>query len=170
MLRQVIVRFIVLVLIALPCVGCDQVTKHLAQAHLAGTPTRTWLHDTLRLQYAENHGAFLSAGQGMSVGMRRVILTGGSALLVAGTVLALLFVRDLNVYTAVALALLVAGGLGNLYDRIVYDGVVIDFMNVGLGQLRTGIFNFADVYLSVGVFMLLLVSRVTAPHWRKKLR
>ena len=167
MLRQVAVRFLLLALIALPCVGCDQVTKHFAREHLAGAATRTWLHDTLRLQYAENHGAFLSAGQGMSAEARRVVLTGGSALLIAGTMLALLLARDLSVYSAVALALIIAGGFGNLYDRLLHNGVVVDFMNIGLGRLRTGIFNFADVHLLIGVLMLLLAGRVTSPRWRK---
>ena len=52
------------------------------------------------------------------------------------------------------LALVFAGGASNLADRIA-RGSVIDFMNVGLGSLRTGIFNVADVALLGGVGFLL---------------
>ena len=43
------------------------------------------------------------------------------------------------------LALLLAGALGNLIDRIRWDGLVIDFLNLGIGPLRTGVFNVADM-------------------------
>jgi signal peptidase II len=38
------------------------------------------------------------------------------------------------------LALLLAGGFGNLIDRVLHDGSVTDFLNVGIGPIRTGIF------------------------------
>jgi signal peptidase II len=46
------------------------------------------------------------------------------------------------------------GGIGNLLDRVFYDGRVIDFMNLGIGRLRTGIFNVADVYITIGILLL----------------
>jgi signal peptidase II len=55
----------------------------------------------------------------------------------------------------VGVALFVAGGASNLLDRITY-GVVIDFMNVGVGSLRTGIFKVADVAVMVGAGILVL--------------
>ena len=47
------------------------------------------------------------------------------------------------------LALFVAGGASNLFDRLMH-GSVIDFMNVGLGPVRTGIFNVADMAIMLG--------------------
>ena len=52
-------------------------------------------------------------------------------------------------------ALMVAGGTSNLMDRISY-GMVIDFMNVGIGPVRTGIFNVADMAIMVGVGIVVL--------------
>jgi signal peptidase II len=49
----------------------------------------------------------------------------------------------------------VAGGASNWIDRLAF-GRVVDFMNVGLGPLRTGIFNVADVAIMVGVGLLIL--------------
>jgi signal peptidase II len=52
-------------------------------------------------------------------------------------------------------ALVAAGGASNLVDRIT-QGMVIDFMNVGIGPLRTGIFNVADMALMLGAGFLAL--------------
>jgi signal peptidase II len=51
--------------------------------------------------------------------------------------------------------LFLAGGASNLLDRIMH-GTVVDFMNVGVGSLRTGIFNVADVALMIGVALMIL--------------
>ena len=63
-----------------------------------------------------------------------------------------------------ALVLFLAGGASNWIDRAL-QGSVVDFLNVGIGPLRTGIFNVADVGVMLGAFLLLLVelrSRSTA--------
>ena len=48
-------------------------------------------------------------------------------------------------------AFIFSGGIGNIIDRIMFDRHVVDFMNLGVNNLRTGIFNFADVYVTTGV-------------------
>ncbi|MGC4095905.1 MAG: hypothetical protein QM706_02200 [Nitrospira sp.] len=55
----------VLLLLVL-CVGCDHMTKDVAQQYLAFEPPQSWFHDTVRLVYAENTGAFLSLGERLS--------------------------------------------------------------------------------------------------------
>jgi signal peptidase II len=58
----------------------------------------------------------------------------------------------------VAIALVIGGGLGNLIDRIVHDGRVVDFMQVGFPWLRTGVFNVADMAIMTGVGLMLLTT------------
>jgi signal peptidase II len=55
----------------------------------------------------------------------------------------------------VALGLVAGGGLANWLDRVVDDGAVTDFVSLGIGTLRTGIFNLADVAIVLGVLLLL---------------
>jgi len=62
----------------------------------------------------------------------------------------------------VALALLAGGGTSNLLDRLLYDGRVTDFLNVGIGSLRTGIFNLADMAIMAGALLLVLKKRASA--------
>jgi signal peptidase II len=61
---------------------------------------------------------------------------------------------------AVGLALVCSGGVSNLIDRLAH-GTVIDFLNVGLGPVRTGIFNVADMAVLAGIAVFLVA------HYRR---
>jgi signal peptidase II len=57
-------------------------------------------------------------------------------------------------------ALVLSGGIGNLIDRIGNEGRVIDFMNLGIGSWRTGVFNVADiVILGGGIWLFAQVMK-----------
>jgi signal peptidase II len=138
-------------------IGCDQLTKELAKAHLKDKPAISFYHDTFRLDYAENTGAFLSLGADWPAAASFWLMN----------VLPLLFLMGLFVYAIRKMAtrslvqllpflLICSGGWGNIIDRILYNRHVTDFMNVGISNLRTGIFNFADIYVSAGVVLLLV--------------
>lgn len=157
---------LVILLAAVGTIGCDRVTKHLATATLAGTPTRSFLGDTLRLDYAQNPGAFLGMGADWPPEWRAALFTG--AAFVGLVVLAVLARRLRHEPTALlGLALFAAGSLSNLVDRMAY-GSVVDFLNVGIGPLRTGIFNVADVAILGGVFLLMVAVR--GPAWPRSHR
>jgi signal peptidase II len=138
------------------CVGCDQWTKSLATEHLKQAPAMSFLGDTLRIQYAENPGAFLGAGSQLSPTARFAILVVVNAVFL-GLIAALVFAKRVSGRMQhLAVVLLLAGGIGNLIDRVFHDGLVIDFLNVGIGPLRTGIFNVADMAIMTGFGILIL--------------
>lgn len=129
-------------------IGCDRVTKHVATTTLAGTPGRSYLADTIWLGYAENPGGFLSLGATLPPAARTVVFTAGTGMILLGIgVFAMR--RRWDRWSALGLALFVAGGTSNWIDRVV-RGTVVDFMNVGIGPLRTGVFNVADVAIITG--------------------
>lgn len=152
---QTLTRLILVLALVVGCVGCDQLSKKAARAHLRETPTASYFHDTLRLTYAENPGSFLSLGASLTKPVRTLLFQAVVGLLTLGLILAALFWRPVSSAQVVALALLGASGLGNLIDRLLYDGRVTDFLNLGIGPLRTGIFNVADVVGVVGALLLL---------------
>jgi signal peptidase II len=154
-------RLLLLLAVTLGCVGCDQATKIAARAHLPRYDVVSLLGDTVRLQYIENPGAFLGLGGTLPDHARHALLVVGVAIGVAAIVLfAILRVaRPATVLQVTALALVCGGGIGNLIDRIWRDGRVIDFLNVGVGPLRSGIFNVADVALLTGAALLFFASR-----------
>lgn len=152
-------RTTIIFLVLISCVGCDQVTKNIAKHNLPRFETVSFLKDTLRLQYAENQGAFLSLGAAVPERIRSLVLIG----LVSGFLIVLLgyLIKSKNIRqsTIISLSLILAGGTGNLIDRIFNQGRVIDFMNMGIGPFRTGVFNVADVAVTIGTiwFIFLLI-------------
>jgi signal peptidase II len=146
-------RGVLLCLLLAATAGCDRVTKHFAVTALAGAPHQSFLADTIRLQYHENPGAFLAMGATWSPAARAGIFQFGNALfLAAAGFLAARYRWSLA--ARCGLVLFLAGGLSNLTDRLAI-GSVIDFLNIGIGPLRTGIFNVADVAILAGVAMVL---------------
>ncbi|MES1241183.1 MAG: signal peptidase II [Acidobacteriota bacterium] len=151
-------RTAALCLVMLSCISCDQATKAMARDGLVGK-TLSFLGGAVRLEYAENTGAFLSLGASLPSHTRTLLFVGGTSLIVLGLLVTLARHRQGSMTSALGLALLAAGALGNLIDRVVYGGVVVDFVSVGLGSLRTGIFNLADVAITCGVVLVALQSR-----------
>jgi signal peptidase II len=141
-------------------VALDQLTKAAARAYLASRPPIVVWGGLVRLAYSENTGAFLGLGAALPPAVRTLLFGIFAALLLAVVTAYLFTARDLTRFGVAAASLLVAGGLGNLMDRVVWDGRVTDFVSVQLGPLRTGIFNVADVFIVVGVawFLVFLVS------------
>ena len=156
---QKVKRMVILLFVLLSCVGCDQATKLLAQQHLATAPVQEYGNGLFRLIYAENPGAFLSLGATLSPAMRFwVFVVLAAALLVGIGVAALRFSSHTPIQVVIALALILGGGLSNLIDRILNEGRVIDFMQIGIPQLRTGIFNVADMALMAGLAVMLIIT------------
>ena len=148
-------RCCVVVLLVAGTVGCDGVTKHLAQENLAGRPVQSFLADTIRLSYTENTGGFLSLGETLPESARTMLFTVATGALLLW--LAVVAWRSAWRRWTLPLSLFVAGGLSNWIDRVV-DGKVVDFLNVGLGGVRTGVFNVADIAITVGAVLLLFTE------------
>jgi signal peptidase II len=151
-------RALFVVLIALACVGCDQTTKLAARTLLPATEITSLLGDTIRLQLAANSGAFLGLGDGMSAGWRQALLSAGVGCMLLAVFWYVLAARALKPAWVLALALMLGGGSSNLLDRLRYGGYVVDFINLGVGPVRTGIFNVADMAIMLAAALLLYAS------------
>lgn len=155
---RLINRNLLVALVLFSCVGCDQISKNIARHNLANSEPITFLNNFLRIQYAENPGAFLSLGASSSESTRFWIFIFFTGLFLTGMLIYLLISPDNSKVKTISLSLVVGGGIGNLIDRIFNEGRVIDFMNIGIGSLRTGIFNVADILLSFGVVWFIFIS------------
>ena len=159
MMRRSMTR-VALLAVVVATIGCDQVSKRLATVHLRGVPGQSFLGDLLRLEYAENRGAFLSLGTGLPVWARTALFGVGTLFILVGCVVAAAGHRR-PALTLLGLSLVFAGGVSNLVDRVA-RGAVVDFLNVGVGSLRTGIFNVADMSILLGGALLVFQSRQRA--------
>ncbi len=155
---KLINRALLIAFVLFSCVGCDQVTKNIARQNLANSEPISFLNNIFRLQYIENPGAFLSLGANSSENIRFWIFTLFTGIFLIGLLIYLLASPTNSKVKTVSLSLVVGGGLGNLIDRIFNEGRVIDFMNMGIGSLRTGVFNVADVVLSIGVIWFFVIA------------
>lgn len=155
---KLVQRTLLIAPVLFSCIGCDQVTKNIARHGLANSGPVTFLHDIFRLQYAENPGAFLSLGAGSSENIRFWIFTLIVGVFLAGLLVYLLVSPSNSKVQLISLSLVLGGGVGNLIDRIFNEGRVIDFMNIGIGSLRTGVFNVADIAISFGAIWLCAIS------------
>ena len=145
--------FLIAVLIT-GCIGCDQATKWIAKQYLGPGDLISFAGDFFRLQYAENTGAFLSLGASLPDAWRQFAFTILVGLFLGALLLYTIFSATLAPSQIFSLSLLCGGGLSNLIDRVVYDGRVVDFLNVGIGPLRTGIFNVADMAITAAAILL----------------
>ncbi|MDA3901021.1 MAG: signal peptidase II [Spirochaetes bacterium] len=133
----------------------DRITKLLAIAFLKDEGAYSFLNNMFVLKYAENSGAFLSMGTNWPVAAKYLLLL-GLPVLVCAVAIAYCILRETDKIRLIIIATIIAGGFGNIYDRFVYDFYVVDFMNFGIGTLRTGILNVADLSITFGAIAFIL--------------
>ena len=127
----------------------DQITKALATAYLKPIFDFPLIEGVFHLTYTENSGAAF----GMLSNNRWVFMIFSSVMIVAMCVYLFLPKKQSRPLFCMAMAAVVAGGIGNMIDRIVY-GKVVDFFYFKL--INFAIFNVADVFVCVGAGLMLL--------------
>ena len=132
------------------CVGCDHATKVLARDALSGLGRVVLVHDFVRLELTTNSGGFLSLGAQLPPDVRELFFVLLVPLLLVVVGIALLRAGSLRRSQIAALGLFVGGGAANWIDRLLHAGAVTDFVSMGVGPLRTGVFNAADVAIMIG--------------------
>ncbi len=141
-----------LFLITLSFLASDQVTKYLVRINLERVGGVAVLGDFFRLHLVYNyHGIFgLSFGDGVLVRYLLPILGIGFAIYLSLTAKSL--------FSLFAYGLILGGALGNIFDRIFF-GKVTDFIDIGIGRWRWYVFNLADAFLVIGIFLTILTGR-----------
>jgi signal peptidase II len=133
--------------LALTVVAIDHLTKFAVVRALAEGESRPIIGDILRLSHIRNSGAAFGTLKGF----------GGILVLAAmvGVVaFALIIVRNPEPVTAIGAGLVAGGAAGNLIDRILRPGGVVDFVDFRFWPA----FNVADTAISIGAILLLLTG------------
>ncbi len=134
----------------------DQWTKVLARMHWVAPAQCCGGH--LTLLHTENSGAFLSLGADLPPLARTLIFSGFVTLILVALIVSVATGNVRRRSDVVASLMIIAGGIGNLIDRIVRDGRVTDFIYLEAGPLHTGVFNVADMAITIGVIWLFASS------------
>ncbi len=138
----------IIISIILLCI--DQISKLLVVNLLTKTDSITIIKNFFYLTYINNDGAAFSILVG-----KRIFL-----ILIAVLVIVMLirYIKKNNIQNKlelVSISLIIGGSLGNLMDRVI-RGYVIDFLDFKIFNYNFPIFNLADTFIVIGVFLLLL--------------
>jgi len=135
-------------------VAADFLSKRVAEDSLALHVPRSVIGEWFRFTLTYNPGAAMNFSLGES---SRVMFT-----IIAGIMLVVIFrmYRQTPAHDwlqAAALALIAGGALGNLLDRLRSARGVVDFIDVGVGDVRFWTFNVADVGVTCGAALLAIL-------------
>lgn len=152
-------RTIIILAIIISNIGCDQVTKTIVRGKILQNSTISLLSDHVTVTNVENSGAFLSAGNSLPGATKYILLSVlPLAVLTAGFIY-ILTKQTLSPPLLLGCCFVIGGGIGNIFDRMVY-GSVTDFLHISFAGLQTGIFNMADVSIMTGAAIILMHSLV----------
>ena len=154
-LKGFFLRFIFILSAILILVGCDQTTKKAATEELKNKSS-VEVAGIVNLHYVENEDGMLGLGKELSPEIKVILFIVIVSIFLALLLLHLLLKRDESLLQKFAVLLILCGGIGNLIDRILNDGKVVDFIRLKLPIINNAIFNFADFYVTVGFIFLLL--------------
>lgn len=133
---------------ALPIYVADQLAKAAVAAAVGLGERIDVLGDVVQLWHVRNAGAAFSLFQGAT--WLFLVVSGAALAMVAWFHLSL---RGRGLWLQAVLGMILAGALGNLTDRL-RDGYVVDFISVGIGDLRWPTFNVADSSVVLGILIL----------------
>ncbi len=129
----------------------DQISKIIVSSTFDLYDKKIIISNILYLSYIKNKGAAF----GLSIGHPLVMLTVTILIIL---IFGYLFLKGKffpdNIFCNVGMVLVLGGAIGNLIDRIRMREV-IDFIDMGIGRYRWPTYNFADIYVTIGMFILI---------------
>lgn len=126
----------------------DQLIKYaVLHSSLAAGESITLIPHVLQLRYVQNTGAAFSL-----LADHTALLSVVTAAVIVGGVFLILSGRVRSRFLSVVISAVLAGGLGNLIDRV-FRGFVVDYIEVLFVDFA--VFNFADCFVTVGEFLLI---------------
>lgn len=139
-------------------IAIDQISKIMVRAKIAQNEVIELMGDTFIMTKVENSGAFLGMGSDLSPTLKWIFLLILPVIVLAGVMYYIITNKTLDRLSLIAFCCIVGGGIANVFDRFMY-GSVTDFFHIDLGGVfRTGIFNVADMSVSLGMILLIIAS------------
>lgn len=135
-------------------ISCDQISKNVVRNTIEPFERIEVIKDSFVLTKVENTGAAYSLGSDLSPFLKVLLLQILPILVLIFLLRQILVKTNYSRETIIGFAFIIGGGIGNLFDRIIY-GSVTDFLILDLGFIKTEIFNMADVSIMVGSVLVL---------------
>ena len=151
--RNLLITTIVFLSIAL-----DQISKIWVRNNFDYSVENSIIGDVFTLIKVENPGAFLGMGSDLSESFRILLLIVLPIIVLISITIYTYIDKTLDKISIIGFSLIIGGGIGNIFDRIVY-GSVTDFLYLDFGGMfKTGIFNIADLSVTTGMILILIYS------------
>ena len=136
----------------------DQFSKFLIRQNVDQYSEIKLIGDYFILTNVENSGAFLGMGSDFSPFVKTIFLIILPVIVLICIMIYVYRDKQIDKISLIGFCLIIGGGIGNIYDRILY-GSVTDFLFIDLGGIfKTGIFNIADLSVTTGMILILLMS------------
>jgi signal peptidase II len=148
--------FIILTIVL--TIAVDQISKIIVRTYVVPSERSNIIGKFFTLHNVENAGAFLGMGSDLSPLLKLILLLILPIVVLSFVTYHIFKDQSLDKVSVFAFASIIGGGIANVFDRVVY-GSVTDFFHIDLGGVfRTGIFNMADLSVTTGMILLLVVS------------
>tara|TARA_Y100000766_G_scaffold262911_1_gene254521 strand:- start:96 stop:584 length:489 start_codon:yes stop_codon:yes gene_type:complete len=136
----------------------DQISKIWVRNNFESYIENSIIGDVFTLIKVENTGAFLGMGSELSEIPRVLLLIVLPIIVLISITIYTYIDKSLDKISIIGFSLIIGGGIGNIFDRIVY-GSVTDFLYLDFGGVfKTGIFNIADLSVTTGMILILISS------------
>lgn len=149
-----IVRNLLILILLVTDVGCDQISKCIIREKIDYKDRISVIDNIVTITKVENTGAFLSLGNSLPRIIYKVLMIFLPLIVLGYALYYLLKNNNLSRLLSLGFCMIIGGGLGNIYDRIIY-GSVTDFLYFDFVLFHTGIVNMADISLTIGFFILI---------------
>lgn len=138
-------------------VSCDQITKKNVRNNIDSNERIEVVNDNFVLTKVENTGVALGFGSDFHPNIKLIIFQLLPIVVLLYMFFYLMKKEEILRINFIAITFIIGGGIGNIIDRIFYNSVT-DFMYLEIGPFHTGIFNMADLSVTIGAAALLLNS------------
>jgi signal peptidase II len=151
-IKKIVRNLLILILLATN-VGCDQISKSIVRQTIEYNHSTSVIGSFMTITNVENTGAFLGLGDQLPRIIYKILMIILPLIVLGYAFYYLLTRNNLSKLLIFGICLVIGGGLGNVYDRIIY-GSVTDFLHFDFVLFHTGIVNMADISITMGFFIL----------------
>jgi signal peptidase II len=148
------IRNLLILILLVTNVGCDQITKSIVRQKLNYHENIRVIDHFITMNKVENRGAFLGFGDSLPRLIYIILMIILPLIFLGYALLYVLKRKKLSLLSLLGITLIIGGGIGNIIDRILF-GSVTDFLHFNFVIFQTGIVNMADVSVTTGFFIII---------------
>lgn len=153
-MKKINIRNSLIIIFMVTIIGCDQISKIIVREKLNYHENISVIDHFITLNKVENTGAFLGFGDSLPRLIYVILMIILPLIFLGYALFYVLKSKNLSRMSTLGISFIIAGGVGNIIDRILF-GSVTDFLHFNFVIFQTGIVNMADISVTTGFFIIL---------------